>query len=185
MAALKGERDLFIDGAHSDPGCALALFRRGRLARVEFCVYREALTLTRKWPLSSRVFVERPTYQGARSNKSRTSDLINLTWASAMLAGVFAGASGCAVHELPANDWKGSETKPINHRRLWQVLTPVEREILGGDATWAMIEAACRKGALKRWGILGAACYPKSFKLHNILDAVAMGAITYGRLSKI
>jgi hypothetical protein len=61
------------------------------------------------------------------------------------------------------------------------VLTVQERALLGGIATSDGIEKAIQKGAQRRWPE-GYQPYPKSFTIHNVLDAVAIGCVELGRL---
>jgi hypothetical protein len=89
------------------------------------------------------------------------------------------------VHAYTPTQWKGSEPKPQNHARLWDVLTPAERLVLGGDATYRQIDKALEKGALCRWSKRGAEYYPRTFKTHNLLDAAALGCFHLGRLTKV
>jgi hypothetical protein len=104
--------------------------------------------------------------------------LLELTAQGAMLAGMYA-AGRCPVVALRPHEWKHSRHKPPHHKALWRILTPAERALLGGEATYAVIEAACRKGALARWKP-GTNYYPSTFATHNLLDAVALGC-TYLR----
>ena len=166
--------------AKSGDGCAVAEFEGARLARVLFARplrYRPAI---RHYVT---VVVEEPQ-QDARSRSVPPAVLIQLSWQGAMLAGLYAGASStiCEVESVTPIQWKGSIPKPVHHGQLWDILTPPEREILGGDATEKAIDAAKRKGALDRWAKPGAAYYPRSFLTHNLLDAVALGATYLGRL---
>lgn len=126
-------------------------------------------------PEADGLVIERPEYQGERSDRARTQDLINLAWS----AGVLAGRLRLPTAEVPPSAWKGTEPKPICHRRLWEVLSTAERELLGGRRTGDVIDAAVRRGALSRWS---KAAYPRSFPTHNILDAVALGCVILGRL---
>lgn len=158
----------------------------------------------------NQVVVERPVFQGARSLNARPQDLMALAWEGALLAGAFAGRDACPIYELPPSDvtdkrcplhgkgpapgcavactcergWKGSEQKPIHHGRLWRVLTPSERTVLGGRATEKHIEAAKEKGALDRWSRPGVSYYPRAFTTHNLLDATAMGKYFLGELER-
>jgi len=91
---------------------------------------------------------------------------------------------GATLIEVTPSAWKGTEPKPQHHARLWEVLTPEERAILGGMATARAIADAVRKGALSRWGKPGASYYPRSFTTHNLLDAAALGCWHLGRLQK-
>lgn len=130
----------------------------------------------------ARVVVERPEYQGGRTQGAHAGDLISLAWSGAALAYYVAGHLVCPVIERAPSQWKGSQHKPQMHARLWGALTHKEREILGGAATWATIDRAVEKGALDRWKNPGGSYYPRAFKTHNILDAVALGAIEIARM---
>jgi hypothetical protein len=195
---------LFIDPGSSlaGKGCAVARFvgKYLSLAWFERFEQRAALlttprTLFSPYELASDVAVglvvwEQPVTQGSRTRAARPDDLMRLTEAGALLAGAYAGRDGAPVIAWPASDtngvrgWKGAESKPANHRRLWEILDPEERALLGGDATGRAILAACEKGALCRWSKPGAELYAKSFTTHNLLDACAMGATYYGRLKR-
>jgi len=129
------------------------------------------------------VIVEKPQ-QDSRSWGLPPSTLINLAWEGALLAGLYAGRFGGSVVAVTPSTWKGSVSKPVAHGRLWEVLTPAEREVLGGDDTARRIEAAKRKGALDRWGKPGVRYYPRTWGGHNLLDAAALALTHVGRLTK-
>lgn len=193
-----GDAILGIDPGHAGQGNACAAFEGGRLVSTWF---ERVTTYTAAPPppdprnLKARgsfrvIVVEQPVYQGERSNRARPADLMNLSWSGALLAGAYAGRDGAPIAALPANDsggvrgWKGSEPKPVMHARLWEVLTPEERAIMGGDRTWAAIAKAREKGALNRWGRPGASYYPRTWVRHNELDAVALVCVYLGRLTR-
>lgn len=170
--------------AKSGKGCACALYLDDHLDShwferpEDFCVRGIASHL----PHSTRLDVvlwEKP--QGdARTWHIPPAVMIELTAAGASLAGLYAGAAGAKLITQTPTQSKGSNPKPICHARLWEALTPQERSTLGGDATWAQIDAACERGALARWAP-GKTYYPASWLTHNILDAVALGAKYLGR----
>jgi hypothetical protein len=135
-----------------------------------------------EWDLQ-HVIVEQPQ-QDARSWGVPPAVLIKLAWEGALLAGLYAGASGAELHCPTVSEWKGGEKKPAHHARLWAVLSEAERAVLGGDATYAVIKAACQKGALCRWKLPSDELYPKTFKTHNLLDAAALLMWALGRLTK-
>lgn len=97
----------------------------------------------------------------------------------------FAEGRGAQLISVTPTEWKGSEQKPIQHKRAWAAMAPAEREIFGGAATERAILKAVEKGALRRWHIAGADCYPRAFVMHNLLDAAAMNLIYTGRLEKL
>lgn len=132
----------------------------------------------------THVVVERPEYQGLRTQSSRPADLINLAWAGALMAGTIAGCTGAHLVELPPSAWKGSEPKPVNHARMWRELSPYEKDLLGGTKTGQVILAAVEKGARERWKKGGAAYYPRAWTMHNVLDAAALGLTYVGRMAK-
>ncbi len=198
---------LAIDPGHAGEGCACAVYADGTLRAAWFERYAGRVLGSPAWLRIDEVVVERPAYQGARSDQARVADLINLAWSGALLAGAYAGRDGAWLVEYTPNDvrdkrcpkharvstrpapctcsrgWKGSEQKPVQHARLWEVLTPAERAVLGGDATARRIDAAVTKGALERWAKPGAAYYG-AWTGHNTLDAAALGAHHLGRLER-
>jgi hypothetical protein len=179
-------KELEIDPGYSakGQGCAVALFDDGVLVNVWF-ERPENFSPVFPMPDGKRVVavsgLRRATYelpqQDKRSRSIPPSVLILLTAAGASLGGLYAGAGGCPLYAETPSKWKGSQSKPIMHRELWLKLTPRERLILGGDETLKVIEAACRKGGLDRWGKPGAEYYPASCTVHNLLDAAAMNVV--------
>ena len=152
-------------------GCAVAIFT----GRALTCVYFErAETITRSSLAvgASEIVWECPQCD-ARS-RTIAPTLIELTAAGALLAGMFAGACGCRAVAVMPRDWKGSLAKPVAHSRMWARLDTVERELLGGNATAARIEAAKRAGALDRWARSGGEYYG-AWLGHNLLDASGLG----------
>lgn len=162
-------------------GCALACAIGGRLTAVRF--ERAADFEHGDRGGIDAVVVEQPQ-QDARSWGVPPAVLIKLAWEGAALAGLYAGASGAQLHCPTVSEWKGGEKKPAHHARLWAVLSPAERAVLGGDKTYAVIKAACQKGALCRWKLPSDELYPSSFKTHNLLDAAALLMWALGRLTK-
>lgn len=192
---------LAIDPGHAGRGCACAAYADARLVEARF---ERVLTFAgapavalpppyalQRWAAAhpfDAIVIEQPVPQGKRTLATRYEDLANLAWAGALLAGAFAGRDGAPIFAWPATDWsgvrgwKGLETKPHNHKRLWRVLDADERRVLGGYATECAIESACEKWALKRGGIEGAKCYKSD--VHNLLDAAALGACFAGRMKR-
>jgi hypothetical protein len=198
---------LAIDPGHAGEGNACALGDARQLHGVWFERFTGG-ALECPAPVSV-VVVEKPQQDG-RSHGVRPRDLINLSWSGALLAGAYAGRDGaalvalhpsdqrdsrCALHSSRprrgarvctcARGWKGSEPKPLMHKRLWAVLAEAERRELGGRATERAIMAAVEKGALSRWSKPGASYYPKSFTAHNTLDACSLYAYYVGRLKRV
>lgn len=173
--------------AKDSDGCACAVFRRGVLstwwfARPDDGPFSPASVDFKYLNVSENVvIIERPQQDG-RSWGVPPEVLMRLSWDGAMLAGLYAGMLDCIVKGPRVSTWKGSVPKPVHHGRLWAVLNDEERELLGGAATLKVIEAAKQKGALDRWSKSGVLYYPRAFKMHNILDAVALGAHELGRL---
>ena len=171
-----------------DPGvhaCALAWLENSHLQGTAFRAADAAnlMWASPNWTIS-HVVVERPEYQGLRTQASRPQDLIALAWSGALLAGRIAGATGAHLIELPPSHWKGSEPKPVHHARLWATLTREERALLGGDATASVINKAVERGAKERWKRGGAAYYPRTWTMHNVLDAACLGLFYVGRMEK-
>jgi len=172
--------------ARKSGGCACAIAERGMLARVWF-ERAENFSLMGCGSIDAdaleHVIVEQPQ-QDARSWGIPPAVLIKLAWEGASLAGLYAGASGALLHSPTVSEWKGSEKKPPQHKRMWAILSPAERAVLGGAKTLAAIEAACEKGAMCRWKLPSDELYPSTFKTHNLLDAAALLMTALGRLEK-
>lgn len=168
--------------AKGGKGCACAFFRDGILARTWFerhstWCHSSARAAT---PGLRAVVWEKPQADG-RTYAAGPAVMIDLTDAGASLAGLYAGYFGAQLVALTPSASKGNRPKPICHRELWtSVLTDTERALLGGDATWRQIEKACEKGALSRWNPK-LDWYPRTWLLHNILDALALGCGYLGR----
>jgi hypothetical protein len=183
---------LAIDPGSAGQGNAAARFEHERLGGAWFERFANADQVRDRrtnyrglyyGPTFATVIVERPDYQGKRSDAARVADLIALAWSGALLAGAYAGRDGAELVEYTPRQWKGSEQKPIHHARLWAVLDAGERAILGGAATERRILEARERGALSRWAEPSAAYYG-SWTGHNLLDAVALGCVHLGRLEK-
>ncbi len=168
--------------ARKSGGCAVALLTGGELERVWFKRAKDFSANAVLWDVS-HVVVEQPQ-QDARSWGVPPAVLIKLAWEGAALAGLIAGSSGARLHCPTVSEWKGGEKKPAHHARLWAVLSEAERAVLGGVATYAVIKAACQKGALCRWKLPSDQLYPSTFKTHNLLDAAALLMWALGRLTK-
>lgn len=168
--------------ARKGGGCACALLVVGEIAKVWF---DRPVGGTGPWQIGPihAVIVEQPQ-QDKRSRGIPPETLIRLAWNGALLAGLYAGELGCPVVAVTPSDWKGSTPKPIAHGRMWEILTPVERAVLGGYDTEAKIAAAKRKGGLDRWGKPGVSYYLRNWDGHNLLDAAALALTYVGRLKK-
>lgn len=164
----------------SGQGCACAALVLGRLHAVWF-ERPPADAGDLECPLDfGLVVVEKPQADG-RTQGINPTVVIELAWVGAALGGLYAGRDGCGFKGATVSAWKNSVPKPVHHKRLWHVLEDSERALLGGPKTLAVIEVACTKGALDRWGKPGVRYYPKSFETHNLLDAVALGMHALGR----
>jgi hypothetical protein len=116
----------------------------------------------------------------ARSRKA-TPAVVQLAAEGGEIAGAYAAHYALAIERVTPSQWKGSVPKPIAHSRLWRVLDDRERDVLGGDNAINAIERAKLAGARDRWGKEGARYYPRSFVMHNLLDAVGIGLWALGR----
>ena len=159
-------------------GCAVAVFVDKTLASVAFerpeSTSSDALALR-----VDEVVWECP--QVDERTRHSAPACVKLAAVGGMLAGIYVGACGAKARTVLPTEWKGSVAKPVHHARVWRMLHDVERSLLGGDATLAVIEAAQRKGALDRWGLPGVRYYPSGWDTHNLLDAVALGVWAVGR----
>jgi hypothetical protein len=173
---------LSIDPGSAGKGNALAYVREGRLAEVWFERFDRKSYISCPYHFNY-VVIERPQQDG-RSRAARPEDLMGLAWEGALLAGAYSCLNTAALVELTPTEWKGSEPKPQMHARLWKILTPAERLVLGGERTGIAIHKAREKGALDRWSKPGVAYYPRSFDTHNLLDAAALALVYGGRLAK-
>lgn len=161
--------------ARKSKGCACAYVVGADVKRVWF---ERPANAVRGWPLTPLHYIvwERPEVR-VRSNGARpipAEHLIELAAVGAELAGRYGCAHGLACEAVKPSIWKGSIPKPTHHRNLWCSLDPASREVLGGEATAAEIEAAVERGALDRWGRAGVSYYPRGWDGHNLLDAVAL-----------
>lgn len=184
-----------IDPGSAGKGCACAAFVDGVLVESWFervPTFKSAPTLppvaAGRWAraagLVDVVVVEALGTRGA-GDGAKVKNLVQLAWDGALLAGAFAGRDGAPIVALTPAEWKGSEPKPAQHWRAWQLLSERERVLLGGAATQAMIAAAREKGALSRWSKPGASYYPKAWDMHNRLDAACLGLTYLGRLKRV
>lgn len=158
-------------------GCACALFVQGTLEFTWFVRPSDVAPLERDIAL---VVVEQPQ-QDARSWGVPPATLIRLSWDGALVAGLYAGLHGADVKAVTPSQWKGSVPKPVQHGKVWPLLSDSERELLGGLATGLAIEHATEQGARERWRRRGGEYYPSAFRMHNLLDAVAIGLVEVGR----
>lgn len=152
------------------------------------CVYSVATRLQKAWftntpELGVHVVIVECMQADERT---RAIDIRHLLacQANGHRAAGFAEGRGAELISVTPTQWKGSEQKPIQHKRAWAVMTASEREVFGGAATERAILKAVDKGAMKRWHIAGADCYPRNWVMHNLLDAAAMNLIYTGRLEK-
>jgi len=166
-----------------DPGaetCACVEFARDVIVRASFA-------LPPAWhPMDGepRIVVVERMQADERTRHVDVRHVLACQWNGAFCAAYLSGRTGAAVQWYTPTEWKGSEPKPVQHARLWQILSSDEHAILGGNATSEAIARAVDKGAARRWKIAGADCYPRKFTTHNLLDAAALGCTHIGRLEK-
>ena len=166
-------------------GCALSLFVDHILVDSWYERVDQHFSVSDHCDITiDEVIIEKPQ-QDARTYGVPPKVAIELTWQGAILGAYYAGASWGEVSGFTPHEWKGSEQKPIQHGRLWRILSTDERRVLGGAATGEQIDAAKRKGALDRWGRPGDRYYPKSFLMHNKLDSTALGTWYLRRLERL
>jgi hypothetical protein len=163
-------------------GCACARFFHNELIHAWFVRPEELCADDIPLGVIDTVLWERPVHRVRDEQYSHlpVGVLLELTAVGASLAGMYA-AGRCPIVAMKPHEWKRSRHKPPHHKALWRILTPSERAVLGGASTWAIIEAACRKGALARWKP-GVNYYPSTFVTHNLLDAVALGCTYLKRM---
>lgn len=108
-------------------------------------------------------------------SRSRTvvPTILELAVSGAMLAARYGCLCRCPVEPVTPTQWKGSIPKPVHHQRLLQGLSEEEVSLLPKDSK-EQVQAACVRGAKERWSKPGAVYY-RSWKGHNVLDAVALG----------
>lgn len=162
-----------------DPGkhwCDCAWFYDGELTRVYAMpsLHRTAGPALHGLSIpANRVICEKPQLDGRPA-----TDLIDVTLAGAYLAGQAWGT----VRFVEPREWKGSMPKPVHHRKVWQTLTPTERAALP-DYAEHEINKALLRGAKDGWRKPGGTYYRgERGKVHNALDAVALGLFELGRL---
>jgi hypothetical protein len=170
-----------------DPGkhvCAVAEFRGPLLAGADFVSVVSAwedlatvdLVVAEKPQLDGRAFAT----NGRKGVDVR--DIIDLAWSGALVV----GACRAPVVSYEVREWKGSARKPQHHHAFWRALDEAERAILGGAATYNLIERACEAGARDCWSKPGADYYgrSKAARVHNLLDAAALGMFHAGRVDR-
>jgi hypothetical protein len=154
--------------------CACAWIEGSALVHVEY-VPPELARQIDGVKLIGQVVVERPEYQGARSDAARVEDLMALSWAGAQAA----YSIGAPVIEVSPRRWKGTEAKPPHHMRLLDVLTPAELKLFPAE-TRKRVVAAAERYALSPGKYPSAKAYGK-WDGHNLLDAAALGLWHVGR----
>jgi hypothetical protein len=141
-----------------------------------------ALGRTAAFVAWTQVIVEKPQLDGrVMRGGAAIGTLIDLAFA----AGVGAGAARCKIVTYTPQEWKRSARKPQHHHAAWRALSVLERGILGGASTAALIDIACEKGAADGWRKPGADYYgrSKAARVHNLLDAVFLGLFHCGRIA--
>lgn len=121
-----------------------------------------------------RAVVEVPQFDGRVS-----LHVIGLAVAGAHLA----GSAAEHVRFVTPREWKGSMPKPVHHHKVWLALSPAERTVLPDYAEHEINKALIR-GAKDGWRKPGGTYYGASDRgrVHNALDAVALGLFELGRL---
>lgn len=175
---------LYIDPAADLNHCACALFDGPQLAQVGFYMALPLCAIPVHGGHDAEIMVERPEYQGQRSDAARVQDLLDLAWTGARLAYAIAGTWGLAITgvcEVTPSQWKGSIAKPPHHARNWSQFTAAEQKLFPAG-TGKRIDTAAEKYALSP-GKPGASYYgrAKGSEVHNLLDAAIMGLWANGR----
>jgi hypothetical protein len=166
-----------------DPGaetCACVAFVNDRITAAGFALPPDWVPV----PGAPCVVVVERMQADERTRHVDVRHVLACQWNGAFCAAYLSGRTGAAVQWYTPTEWKGSEPKPVQHARLWDILDDAERAVLGGPPTLATIQKAVDKGAARRWKIAGADCYPRKFVTHNLLDAAALGCTHIGRMEK-
>lgn len=103
------------------------------------------------------VIIEKPQVYEARNSKGDPNSLIALAIQVGEYKGFFEERRATVALIRP-HDWKGTLPKEVHHARLWEALSPAEQ---------AVVSQAGRGVAKSR--------------LHNMLDAVALGREAFVR----
>jgi len=104
-------------------------------------------------------------------NVPNTSDMAEVLWSGAVVA----SALSEHVSTLEPSVWKGILKKPIHHGRVWEWMTPAERDLFPPDAAERIQKARSYYAAEGR-------VIAYSPKWHNHLDALALGMFYLGRI---
>ncbi len=102
---------------------------------------------------ASHIIVERPRTYGGKSNKGDTMDLLDLSVEVGFFCGV-AYAEDIEFRAVLPQEWKGQTPKSVSHAQLLRRLTAEERKVIPKMA---------------------------KAKIHNVLDAIALGCSALGR----
>lgn len=126
-------------------------------------------------PITSLLWEKPQVYPRSKVNPNQiVDDAINGALAANFLRRCIPGLE---VREIAPRAWKGTLDKPSHHMRLWVILTPEEKAMLGGDETYAYIFAAAERLAMT--GKVSGYSKP----IVDLLDAVAMGKYDCGLLA--
>lgn len=118
--------------------------------------------------LPNRVLCEKPQIYRGSKQKGDPNDLIDVAISAAQFLGKICTPS--QTHWVLPAAWKGQLSKPICHHRIWMALTEAERRLLPTD-TVKRIDVGLRGG-------------PYEWEYHNHLDAIGIGLVAVGRVSK-
>lgn len=175
---------LTIDPGYSKrgQGSACACFEDGELTRVWFIRPEQLLvSTTDQYYGRLDIVYEIPQVDGRTPTAAH--EAIQLAAVGALTAGLYAGRFvshvSVLVRAVTPAEWKSNLPKPICHMRVWDLLSPLERSLVGGDETYRRIQRAVQKGAKRGWPA-GLDAYG-GWLGHNTLDAVGIGCHELGR----
>lgn len=132
------------------------------------------------------IIIEKPMIVPNYSD-GKEATMLELGWQGIKLAALYAGASGLQgedIVERTVNEWKGGRHKPQVHMDAWDELNDAEREACGGERTGTLIYEALTRGAKAHWrdGRSKNNWYPAKSGIPDLLDAVSIGLVEFGRL---
>jgi hypothetical protein len=170
---------LGIDGGNRKANgrvCYVAEADGGTLQRVFTANREDAVLAVRRGDIvADRVAVERPKYDGRIDRGVPPGVIIDLAWNVGRVAEAL--AHGAQVVEYTSDDWIGGVTKPVLHGRIWNALTPAERQLFPADTAEKLHEAKLRKATNPK-------ARPFEHHSYNTLDAVGVLFIDLGRIGK-
>ncbi len=137
------------------------------------------------WAVEWMVFTPNDASQDdQKGGLARRNDVMNVARAADRLIGKVLQAGGPEPTHLEPAVWKGQLFKVLHHQRIWNALSPAEREIFARCVGYTVAEIEEKFRSVLHRKVQTGRVTGYEWAAHNLLDAVGIGLFFYKRIAR-